>query len=88
MIINSNSERPEIKYPCEWVYRIIGKDIDKLISAVEESSLNLDYEIVPSNVSNNMKYFSIMLKVVVSSEAARDLIYEKLNRHTSIIMVL
>lgn len=88
MIINSNSERPEIKYPCEWVYRIIGKDVDKLISAAEESALNLQYEIIPSNVSSNRKYFSISLKVFVTSEAARDIIYEKLNRNPAVSMVL
>ena len=88
MILDSNSERPEIKYPCEWVYKIIGTDIDKLISAVEDSSLNLEYEITPSNVSKNGKYYSLNFKVTVSSEAARDLVYEKLEKHPDVIMVL
>ena len=51
MILDSNSKRPELKYPCEWVYKVIGKDVDKLISAIETSSLELDYEVTPSNVS-------------------------------------
>ncbi|HKI78486.1 MAG TPA: DUF493 domain-containing protein [Ignavibacteriaceae bacterium] len=88
MILDSNSERPEIKYPCEWSYKIIGHNLDKLIAAVEESSLNLEYEITPSNVSKNQKYFSLNLKIMVSSEAARDLVYEKLEKHQDIIMVL
>ena len=88
MILDSNSERPELKYPCEWSYKVIGRDVDKLISAIETASLDLSYEVTPSNVSKNERYFSLNFKVTVPSEAARDLIYQKLNDNENVIMVL
>jgi putative lipoic acid-binding regulatory protein len=88
MILDSNSERPELKYPCEWIYKVIGKDVDKLIAAIETASLELDYEVTPSNVSENENYFSLNFKITVPSEAARDIIYQKLNNHKDVIMVL
>ena len=88
MILDNNSERPELQYPCEWTYKVIGKNVDKLITAIENSSLDLAYEVTPSNVSKNENYFSLNFKVTVPSEAARDLIYQKLNDHSDVIMVL
>jgi uncharacterized protein len=88
MILDSNSERPELIYPCEWIYKVIGKDVDKLIAAIEHASLELDYEVTPSNVSKNENYFSLNFKVTVPSEAARDIIYQKLNNNKDVIMVL
>ena len=88
MILDSNSERPELNYPCEWIYKVIGKDVDKLIAAIEGASLELKYEVSPSNVSKNDNYFSLNFKVTVPSEAARDIIYQKLNNNKDVIMVL
>jgi uncharacterized protein len=88
MILDSNSERPELNYPCEWTYKVIGKDVDKLIAAIEHASLELEYEVSPSNVSKNENYFSLNFKVTVPSEAARDIIYQKLNNNKDVIMVL
>jgi uncharacterized protein len=88
MILDSNSERPELKYPCEWIYKVIGKNIDKLIAAIESASLDLDYEVTPSNISKYENYFSLNFKVMVPSEAARDLIYQKLKDNNDVIMVL
>jgi putative lipoic acid-binding regulatory protein len=88
MILDSNSERPELNYPCEWIYKVIGKDVDKLIAAIEHASLELDYEVTPSNVSRNENYFSLNFKVTVPSEVARDIIFQKLNNNKDVIMVL
>ena len=88
MILDSNSERPELNYPCEWIYKVIGKDVNKLIEAIEHASLELEYEVTPSNISKNENYISLNFKVTVPSEAARDIIYQKLNNNKDVIMVL
>ena len=88
MIIDSNSKRPNLEYPCKWSYKVIGSDVEKLISAIEECAGILDYEITPSNISKNGKYYSLNFTVHVTSEDARDLIYEKLNSHKDIRLVL
>ena len=88
MIIDPNSKRPEIQYPTNWQYKVIGTNLDKMISEIEEAAGNLKYEITPSNISKNSKYYSVNFSVVVTSEAVRDMIYEKLNSNEHIKVIL
>lgn len=89
MILDSdNKQRPEIEYPCEWSYKVIGENVDEILEAIEEASSGLKYEVTPSNVSRNGNYLSLNFKIEVPSELVRDLIYEKLGNNSSIRMVL
>ena len=88
MILDSNSEKPNIDYPCHWNYKIIGTELEKMIRAVEEIVEGMEYNIASSNVSSKGKYFSLNLKVFVSSEAIRDIIFAKLESSEYIKMVL
>jgi len=86
MILDSN-QRPEITYPCEWSYKIIGTDIDKIIEAIESAVSGLKYDVTPSNISKNGNYYSLNLKLTVPNEIVRDLIYQKLDSSESINIV-
>jgi putative lipoic acid-binding regulatory protein len=89
MILDSNNkQRPEIEYPCEWSYKVIGKDVDKILEAIEDASSGLKYDVTPSNISRNGNYFSLNFKIEVPSEFVRDLIYQKLGKNSHIKMVL
>lgn len=88
MILDSNSKKPDIEYPCDWHYKIIGSDVDEMIIAIEQTVVGMEYKITSSNVSSKGKYFSLNLQVFVSSEAIRDIIFEKLNTSEYIKMVL
>jgi putative lipoic acid-binding regulatory protein len=88
MIIDPNSNRPEIQYPTNWQYKVIGTDLDEMISAIEETARNLKYEITPSNISENSKYYSVNFSVVVTSEVEKDLIYKKLTTYEHIKIVM
>jgi uncharacterized protein len=88
MNYESNNRKPDINYPCNWFYKIIGTSVDEMIIAVEEIVVGLEYEITPSNLSSNGKYISLNLKVFVPSEIMRDLIFQKLDNHLSIKFVL
>lgn len=59
-----------------------------MIIAIEEIVIGLEYEITPSNISRNEKYYSLNLKVLVPSEVMRDLIFQKLDEHSAIKFVL
>ena len=84
----SFSERkPEIEYPTNWEYKIIGADVDAMLAAVEESIQGLDYWVAPSNVSSNEKYFSLNITLIVPSEIVRDIIFQKLSNHPAIKIV-
>lgn len=84
-----NSERkPEIEYPCDWDYKIIGNNVDGILYAIEDAAQGLDYQVSPSNVSKTGKYVSINLKVKVENEYIRDSVYSSLDDAECVIMVL
>ena len=88
MILDSNSKKPNIEYPCDWHYKVIGTDTDEMIKAIELAVKGLDYKITSSNISSKGNYFSLNLKVFVTSEVLRDIIFAKLKDNEFIKMVL
>jgi putative lipoic acid-binding regulatory protein len=86
--MDSNRRKPEIEYPTKWGYRVIGTDVEKLLEAIREVIPTLEYEVRPSNVSKNNKYFSLNLIVSVPSEVVRDLIFQKLDSHPDVKIVI
>lgn len=88
MILDSDSQKPEITYPCEWAYKVIGTDVNKILFAIEEAAMGLTYDVSPSNVSSNGKYFSLNLKLEVPNETVRNLIFEKLGKSPDIKFVI
>ena len=88
MIFNQENKKPQIEYPCNWSYKIIGKSVEEMINAVEEVVVGLEYDLTPSNISRKGKYFSLNISVVVPSEIVRDLIFQKLSAHPAINFVI
>ena len=88
MISGSENKRPKIDYPTVWEYKLIGKDVDKLLKAVEEVLPGLEYEVKFSNVSRNEKYYSLNVLVTVTSEALRDIIFQKFSNHIEVKFVI
>ena len=87
MILDS-SKKPNIEYPCNWDYKVIGTDVDEMIKAIEQVVIGMGYKISSSIVSSKGKYFSINLKVFVTSEVIRDIIFVKLKDNEFVKMVL
>lgn len=88
MILDSDSKKPKIDYPCDWHYKVIGTDAAEMIKAIELAIEGMDYKISPSNVSSKGNYFSLNLKVFVTSEVIRDIIFVKLKENEYVKMVL
>lgn len=88
MILDSNSKKPNIEYPCNWDYKVIGTDVDEMIKAIELITKGMDYKVSPSNVSSKGNYFSLNLTVFVTSEVIRDIIFANLEANEFIKMVL
>lgn len=87
-MMESGNRRPEIHYPCRWEYKIIGTDVNKILSAVENCVLGLEYSVSPSNVSRNGIYYSFNISVMVPNEVVRDLVFEKLQKSEHINFVI
>ncbi|MGQ9644769.1 MAG: HP0495 family protein [Ignavibacterium sp.] len=88
MILDENSKRPEIVYPCNWDYKIIGTDVSEMIKIIEEAVGDLSYEISPSNISRKGNYFSLNLTVFVPSEIVRDIIFQKVSSSAFVKIVI
>jgi hypothetical protein len=88
MLLNSNNKKPNIEYPCNWDYKVIGTDVDEMIKAIEQVVIGMEYKISSSNVSSKGNYFSLGLQVYVTSEVIRDIIFAKLRDNEFVKMVL
>ena len=85
---DNNKEELKIEYPCEWSYKIIGNNLEKMIKIIEDTVEKMEYDLTPSNISKKGNYYSLNLKVQVNSETERDIIFKKLSDAEEIIYVL
>lgn len=88
MVFNPENKKPQIDYPCKWSYKIIGDNVDEMLSAVEQVMADLEYDLTPSNISRKGKYFSLNITLVVPSEVMRDIIFQNLAKHSAIKFVI
>jgi uncharacterized protein len=77
-----------LKYPCTWVYKIIGVDQNDMKSAVLEIIHDRACQITPSRSSKTSKYHSLNVETIVEDESHRKDIYEALRAHRAIKIVL
>ncbi|RDU69963.1 DUF493 domain-containing protein [Helicobacter cholecystus] len=79
--------KPQIDYPTQWEYRIIGKDKQELQKIVEEI-FPPDYNLKDGQASSSGKFVSIVVSVEVSTQEQRNDFFAKLKNHPQILMVL
>ncbi len=87
-IINDKEEKLQLEYPCDWCYKVIGREREVLENAIREVILERTHKIEHSNNSKAGKYVSLNLELLVHNEDDRNFIYEALKAHQNIKMVL
>jgi len=87
-IINDSEEKLELEYPCDWCYKVIGREREVLENAIREVVLERTHNIKHSHDSKTGKYVSLNLELLVHNEDDRNFIYEALKAHSAIKMVL
>ncbi|WP_457576497.1 HP0495 family protein [Desulfomarina sp.] len=80
--------RPEIEYPCSWVYKVIGQDCSLLKDAIIDACGSLSVTISHSHSSSGGKYHSLNAELTVHSEETRLAIYESLKASPVVKLVL
>lgn len=85
---NSGQEKPEIEYPCSWVYKVIGEDCSLLKDVIVKSCSPYDVSITHSHSSSKGKYHSLNAELVVPDEEVRLQIYERLKTDPAVKIVL
>lgn len=93
MIINGTGgdkapRKPEIEYPCHWVYKVIGEDCTLLKDAIEKACAPLAVIISLSQSSSKGKYHCLNSEVEVPDEQTRLNIYESLKASPAVKIIL
>ncbi|MDD3813055.1 MAG: DUF493 domain-containing protein [Desulfocapsaceae bacterium] len=81
------AKKPEITYPCVWLYKVIGEDFTSLTRAIT-TVCPAQVSITPSKTSSSGKYCSLNVEIEVADEASRLAIYQNLKNHLAVKMVL
>lgn len=81
-------ERPEITYPCSWVYKVIGEDTTLLHDIIVAACAPLQVSVTLSHSSSRRKYHSLNAELTVPDESSRLKIYESLKNHPAVKIVL
>lgn len=80
--------RPEINYPCPWIFKLIGREEEQMRVAVAEIVGDHAYTLTFSNQSAQGTYCSLNLEMVVLDEPHRLSTFDALIHHHSIQIVL
>ncbi|MCP4343675.1 MAG: DUF493 domain-containing protein [Desulfobulbaceae bacterium] len=81
-------ERPDIEYPCTWVYKVIGEDCSLLKDVIVAACSPLPVKISHSHASSKGKYHSLNAELEVSSEEIRLKVYETLKCSPAVKIIL
>jgi len=81
-------DKPEITYPCTWVYKVIGEDTEALKEIIITACAPAAVEMSHSHSSSGGKYHSLNATLTVDSERMRLEIYELLRAHPAVKVVL
>jgi putative lipoic acid-binding regulatory protein len=83
-----NGCKPEIDYPCQWHYRLIGEERVALIEAINSSVDIHSCVLTEGNISSGGRYISLNLEISVANEAERLRLYQLFSHHPAVRMVL
>ena len=86
--INELDEKLQLQYPCDWRYKVVGEEREKLENAIREVILEREHKLAHSNTSRTGKYISLNLELLVHNEDDRQFIYEALKAHPDVKIVL
>ncbi len=85
---DKTEEKPEIVYPTEWGFKIIGRDKDALHKVIEEVMGEREHTCSYGNPSSSGKFHSYNAKCVVEDQEERDRIFKAFQDHEDVKMVI
>jgi len=85
---DKTQEKPQIDYPTQWGFKLIGRDKDALHQAIREVMGEKEHLCHLGNTSKTGKFHSYNASCVVEHEAERDQIFKAFQDHDDIEMVI
>ena len=83
-----DAETGGILYPCQWSYRVIGRDREGVRRAVEEILGEREFLLYYSRGSHAGKYHSWNIDLVVRDQGERNALFGQFKDHPAVIMVI
>ena len=80
--------KPDITYPCQWEYKVIGTDEQKLRAVIMAACTPVVPTIILSNVSKKGTYFSLNATLQVDNEEMRLRIFAHLKNSPDVKIVI
>ncbi|MEJ2134463.1 MAG: DUF493 domain-containing protein [Desulfofustis sp.] len=80
--------KPDINYPCQWEYKVIGTDEQKLRAVILAACTPAAPAITLSNVSKKGTYFSLNATLQVDNEEMRLRIFNYLKNSPDVKIVI
>ena len=89
MILDGNTcAKPDIEYPCEWGYKIIGTNKAALEACIFEIVGKRAYKTKGGNTSSKGKFHSLNMTCKVESQKDRDEVFKAFSDHKDVKMVI
>ena len=82
------AEKPEINYPTNWGFKLIGRDKEKLLASIKEAMGEKKHHCALGNASKTGKFHSYNASCNVESEEERNKIFSFFEKHDDIDMVI
>lgn len=84
----SCTDRPDIDYPTTWNYKLIGRDLGKLIECVKNAMGDKKHTCTQGNASRTGKFHSYNTSCTVDNEEDRNAIFKYFEEHDTVDMVI
>lgn len=81
-------DRPEITYPCDWSYVVVGEGEAELMAHIERALDGADHRKRVSRTSASGRYTSIEVSLVVLDEEQRLVVFRALQGHPAVRYVI
>jgi putative lipoic acid-binding regulatory protein len=89
MILDNNTqEKPQIEYPTQWGFKIIGRDKDALLACIKEIMGEKEHLCSLGNTSRTGKFTTYNASCIVESKEERDRIFRFFQQHKEVQMVI
>jgi len=85
---NTTQDKPEINYPTQWGFKLIGRDKDELAKCIKEIMGTKKHQCRIGNISRGGKFHSYNASCTVESEDERNRIFKEFEKHNAVKMVI
>jgi putative lipoic acid-binding regulatory protein len=87
-MVTLEGKKPDICYPTNWGYKVIGQDLHKTKKAIKDIICDKEHKIKESKKSKTGKYTSFSVEILVFNEDERVYFFEEFSKHTEIKYVV